>query len=179
MGVGSIILGIAAFLFMFLGFFLSIVPVLGTLLSFGAPLLAIAGIVMGGLAMSRAKREGESGSTGLAGVIVNVVALVPAVVVAMTCGLCNACVTAGMLDPDTRRAFRLDGGTGFGPGTGGGFGFFDAGSGAPGTGTGTGLAPDKPDLGQPTGGTGTPPADTPPTGTGTGTPPPAFPPPPI
>jgi hypothetical protein len=113
MGVGSIIVGIAAFLFMFGGFFTSIIPFLGTLLSFGAPLLAIAGIVLGGLGLSRAKRDGEPTGAPTAGLILNIVALIPALVIALTCGLCNACITAGAMNPQSQQnQWWLDGGGG-------------------------------------------------------------------
>jgi len=121
MGVGSIVVGVVAFLFVFGGAILSVVPVAGTILSFGAPVLAIAGIVMGGLALSRAKREGDSTGLATAGIIVNVIAVIPAIIVALTCGLCNACVTAGMMAPQdpNRTPWWLDGGTGIvGPGQG-------------------------------------------------------------
>ena len=113
MGVGSIIVGIAAFLFMFGGFLTSVIPFLGTLLSFGAPLLAIAGIILGGLALSRAKRDGEPTGAPTAGLILNIIALIPALVIALTCGLCNACITAGAMNPQTQQdQWWLDGGAG-------------------------------------------------------------------
>lgn len=111
MGVASIVVGIAAFLFVFGGFITSVIPFLGTLLSFGAPLLAIAGIVMGGLALSRAKRDGDRTGAPTAGLIINIVALIPALVIALTCGLCNACVTASVMSPTRKgRPWWLDGG---------------------------------------------------------------------
>jgi len=95
MGPGSIVVGIVAFLFMIGGFLATPVPYLGSLLSFAAPILALAGIIMGGVAMSRAKQTGESSGAGVAGLIVNIIAFVLSLVVALTCGLCNACVTGG------------------------------------------------------------------------------------
>ena len=112
MGVGSIIVGIAAFLFMFGGFLASPIPFLGTVLSFGAPLLAIVGIVLGGLGLSRAKRDAEPTGAPTAGLIVNIIALIPALVIALTCGLCNACITAGAMNPQPPQdPWWLDGGT--------------------------------------------------------------------
>ncbi len=99
MGIASIVLAVLAFLCMFGGFLLSWVPVLGGLLSFGAPLLALAGIVVGGIGMSRSKRDGTGGGPAIAGLILSILAFLPAAVVALTCGLCNACVTAGMMSP--------------------------------------------------------------------------------
>lgn len=110
MGVGSIIVGIAAFLFMFGGFLTSVIPFLGTVLSFGAPLLAIAGIVLGGLGLSRAKRDGQPTGAPTAGLIVNIIALIPALLIALTCGLCNACITAGAMSPQQGDPWWMDGG---------------------------------------------------------------------
>ena len=54
---------------------------------------------MGGISYSRAKREGVPTGAPLAGIIVNAIAFLPAVAVAMTCGLCNACITAQSVHP--------------------------------------------------------------------------------
>jgi len=110
MGIGSIIVGIASFLFMFGGFLLSWVPYLGVVMSFGAPLLALAGIVVGGIGLSRAKRDGEPTGTATAGIIINSVSLIPAVLIALTCGMCNACMTAGVMNPQNDDRWWLDGG---------------------------------------------------------------------
>jgi len=107
MALGSLIAGIAALLLMMGGMFLTIVPFAGTILSFLAPVVAIAGIVMGGLALSRAKRDGEPTGLATGGLIVNIVMLIPTLLVAVTCGLCNACFTAGSMAP------RRDGGDSF------------------------------------------------------------------
>lgn len=166
MGVGSIVLGIAAFLFMFGGFLTSVIPVVGTLLSFAAPLLAIAGIVTGGLGLSRAKRDGEPTGTPTAGLIVSIVALIPALLVAVTCGLCNACFTAGMMSPQQQnQQWWLDGGQSpFGPG-------LQPSPSSP-------LGPQQP--GQPQPGQPQPGQQQPGAGQGApGAPPPAFPPPPL
>lgn len=155
MGVGSILLGIAAFLFMFGGFLTSVIPVVGTLLSFAAPLLAIGGIVTGGLGLSRAKRDGEPTGTPTAGLIVSIVALIPALLVALTCGLCNACFTAGMMSPQQGDPqWWLDGGSPTGPGLS----------------PGSPFGPSQP---------GQPPDDQQPGQAPPGVPPPAFPPPPL
>lgn len=120
MGVGSVIVGIVSLLFVFGGILGSVIPFVGTFLAFGAPLLAVAGIVLGGLALSRAKRDGEPTGAATAGLILNVVALIPALLVAVTCGLCNACVSAGMMNPNrSQQTWWLDGGAApspFGPG---------------------------------------------------------------
>jgi hypothetical protein len=85
--------------FMALGFFFSWVPVLGFVFAFGAPVVALAAVVFGGVALSQARKEEQESAAGLAGVILGVVTFVPALVVAMTCGACNACMTAGVLAP--------------------------------------------------------------------------------
>lgn len=101
MGLGSVILGVFAFLCMFAGALLVWVPFLGTMLSFLAPILAIAGVILGGVAMSRA-REGQGESEGLAigGLILNVVAFIPAMLIALTCGLCNTLCTSAYVSPN-------------------------------------------------------------------------------
>ncbi|MEM9196205.1 MAG: hypothetical protein AAGF12_43985 [Myxococcota bacterium] len=99
MGIAAIICGVLSVLFMVGGFVATIVPVLGTVLSILSVVLAIAGIVCGGLEISRAGRDGRSNGLGIGGVITNVVALIPALLVAVTCGLCNACLSAASLAP--------------------------------------------------------------------------------
>ena len=109
MGIGSIVIGIAAFLFMFGGIIFSLVPVLGWILSFLAPILAIAGTVVGGLGVARARRDGLSSGSATAGIIVNVIAFIPALIVAATCGMCNACFSSDVMDP-RNRGWVLDAG---------------------------------------------------------------------
>ena len=99
MGLGAILLGVFSFVCMFGGAALTPIPFVGTMLSFLSPVLAIAGIVLGGVAMSRAQREGEQDGLAIAGLVVNVVAFVPAMLVALTCGLCNTLCTGAMLAP--------------------------------------------------------------------------------
>lgn len=97
MPVASILLGIVALLFMMGGFLMTGVPVAGALLSFGAPLSALVGIVLAGIAMSRAKRDGEGSGAAVAGLVVNIIAFILGLVVALTCGLCNVCFSAGAM----------------------------------------------------------------------------------
>jgi hypothetical protein len=117
----SIVLGVLSLVCVALGVLLTPVPVLGALFAFAAPALAIAGIVVGGIAMSRARRalEGPAmpgGNTVVlpaegaqvpararqasggaqAGVIVSALALVPALLTALTCGVCNALCSNGV-----------------------------------------------------------------------------------
>lgn len=97
MAIASVLLGVVALLMMFGGIFLSWLPIVGSVLSFGAPVVSLVGIVLGGLAMSRAKQEGNPSGAALAGVIVNVLAFLFGLLVAMTCGLCNACFSTAMI----------------------------------------------------------------------------------
>lgn len=113
MGVASVLVGVLALLMMFGGIFLAWLPGAGSLLSFGAPLVALVGAVLGGMAMSRAKQEGSSSGAGLAGLIVSIVAFLLGLVFALTCGLCNALFTAEMVKnrgrlPDGGVMWRVD-----------------------------------------------------------------------
>jgi hypothetical protein len=100
MGLGSIILGIFSFLLMIAGVIFVFVPFLGTMLSFLSPILAIAGVILGGVAMSRAKQGmGENEGLATAGLVINILAFIPAMLVALTCGLCNTMCTGAFLTP--------------------------------------------------------------------------------
>jgi hypothetical protein len=114
----SILLGVLSLACVALGVLATPIPVLGALFSFAAPLLAIAGIIVGGLAMSRSQQAGPPVTpgapapaaaprrVGLPGVIVSAVALLPALLTAMTCGVCNAFFSTGQIQ--TRRDFKFD-----------------------------------------------------------------------
>jgi hypothetical protein len=115
MAAASIVLGVLAVVFIGLGVLATPIPVLGTVLSFTAPALALAAVVTGGVAMSRAKREGRSAEGATAGVVVGALAFVPALMVALTCGVCNALCSASTLQGGPVRV-RLGGG--FGPDSG-------------------------------------------------------------
>lgn len=99
MGLGSIILGVFAMLCMFAGVLTTAIPFLGTMLSFLAPLLALAGIVLGGVGMSQAREQDEKDALAIAGVVVSSIAFFPAMLVALTCGVCNTLCTGAMLSP--------------------------------------------------------------------------------
>ena len=101
MPIASLVLGGVAFLFMLGGFFLTAVPVAGSVLSFGAPLLSLAGIVLAGMSMSQAKSQGESNGVAIAGLVMNIVAFLLSLLVALTCGLCNACLTGAEMNRDS------------------------------------------------------------------------------
>jgi hypothetical protein len=108
MGIGAIVLAVFAFVCMVAGALLSLVPFLGTLLSFLAPVLALAGIILGGVALSRSRAGGgESEGLAIGGLVANIVAFVPSMLLALVCGTCNVCVTGVFLDPN---AGTYDGG---------------------------------------------------------------------
>lgn len=93
MGVASSILAFLAFVFLMGGMVTSLVPYVGSVLSFGAPLLALFGIVLGGVGMSRAKQMGDSDTFATLGLTLNVIAFVFGLLLALTCGVCNACIS--------------------------------------------------------------------------------------
>ncbi|MCG8555227.1 MAG: hypothetical protein MJD61_08050 [Proteobacteria bacterium] len=107
-GVASLLLAFASAGFMVAGLLTTVVPVVGSLFAFGSPALALAGIVLGGVAMSRAAAQGMSSNAGLAGLVLSVVAFVPASLVALTCGVCNVCVSTGAVHTPHGTHLRFD-----------------------------------------------------------------------
>lgn len=97
MGIASVVLGVLAAVSMIAGVFLSVVPIAGSVLSFLSPVLCLFGLVLGGMALSEAKRDGLPAGLATAGIAICGITFVPSVVVALTCGLCNACASAGMV----------------------------------------------------------------------------------
>ncbi len=93
--LASILLAIVAFACTGIGVVTTPIRGVGELFSFGAPVLALTGCVLGGVAMSRAKRTGAPTDMARAGVILSVIAFLPAVLVALVCGTCNALFTHG------------------------------------------------------------------------------------
>jgi hypothetical protein len=110
MALVSILLSVVALLCTAIGFFTTPIPVLGTLFSFGAAALAILGVVLGGRAVSAAKRQGTTNDTARIGVVLNALALVPALLVALTCGVCNALFSSGNVQ--LQRDFQFNMGAG-------------------------------------------------------------------
>jgi len=106
MVIGAVLLSFVAFVCMGVGLLLTVVPIWGAVFSFGAPALAMVGMILGGRAMSEANRAGQPSGFALASVIMNALAFLPAVVVAMTCGVCNACVSAGGLQPGSTQQIQ-------------------------------------------------------------------------
>jgi len=79
-GIGSITLGALSFCCMVAGIFLVWVPFLGAMVGFLAPVLALFGIVLGGIALSRARDGGhENESLAIGGLITSIVAFVPSI----------------------------------------------------------------------------------------------------
>ena len=173
MTAGSIVLAFLALACVGIGFLTTPIPVVGTVFSFSAPALALAGVVVGGIALSRAKRAGHPGDGAIAGIILSVLALIPALLVALTCGVCNALFTAGGVD--ARRTFDVR------MGPGGALRAPDAGVWSPGfppAPSPSPGAPTPPPPATPRAPSSDPGTPAPPPGNGVA-PPPAFPPPPL
>lgn len=118
MALVSILLSVVAFICTAIGFLTTPIPVVGTLFSFGAAALALGGIVLGGRAVTAAKKLGRPNDTARIAVVLNVLALVPALLVALTCGVCNALFSSGNVQLQRDFQFNLspdwgpDGGVG-------------------------------------------------------------------
>src|SRR5687767_824860 len=95
MAAASLTLGVVAIAFTFLACGTAGVPYVGTIVGFGAPLFALAGVVAGGIATSRARREYQPSGLATSGLVVSTAALFPALAIALTCGMCNSCVSSG------------------------------------------------------------------------------------
>jgi hypothetical protein len=95
MALVSIVLSVVALVCTLIGFLTTPVPVLGLVFSFGAAAIALGGIMLGGKAQSRAKRDGVPNDMARIAVVLNVIAFVPALLVAVTCGVCNALFSTG------------------------------------------------------------------------------------
>jgi len=115
MAWGALSLAIVSFLFIGLGVLFTPVPGVGALFSFSAPLLALAGIILGGRAVSKSKAAapagagavvmpggGEGSGLALAAVIASALAFVPAMITALTCGACNALCATGSFQTHQR-----------------------------------------------------------------------------
>jgi len=107
--LGSIALSVLAFISMGLGVLLMPWPGWGAAFAFGAPLLALTGVVLGGRALSDSKRRGASDGTALAGVVLCSLCFFPALFAALTCGTCNALCATGKVQTSfqTSRDFTI------------------------------------------------------------------------
>ncbi len=92
MPIASLICGALSLLMAIGGIFTAAMPVVGSLFAFGSPLLALTGIILGGIGHSRSQ---DMKGVAVAGLVISIVGFVFGLLVAMTCGMCNACVTAG------------------------------------------------------------------------------------
>jgi hypothetical protein len=82
------------------------VPIVGTVFSVAAPVLALLGVILGGMDMSRRKRAGQPSDAALVGVVLSALAFFPALATAFTCGLCNALWSSSPIE--VRRDVRFD-----------------------------------------------------------------------
>lgn len=105
MALGSIFLSLLAGLLTFLGFLTVLVPGWGAALSFLAPLCACGGLILGGLGLSKAKQAGRSRDVPVLAIVLNILVLLPAFAVAMTCGVCNAVGSSGSFE--VHRSFHV------------------------------------------------------------------------
>jgi hypothetical protein len=110
MALVSILFAVAAFVGTVIGFLTTPIPVVGLVFSFGAAGTALVGAMLGGRAVSRARRALTPTDAARIAVVLNLVALGPALLVAVTCGLCNAIVSTG--DVDMQRSFGFSFGNG-------------------------------------------------------------------
>jgi hypothetical protein len=79
--------------------------VVGAVFAFGAPALALLGVILGGLDLSAAKREGKPRDLPLVGTVLAALGFFPALITALTCGVCNALVSSGPIH--VQRDFRF------------------------------------------------------------------------
>jgi hypothetical protein len=108
--VRALLLSIACFVSTGLGVVLVIVPVAGAVFAFGAPALALLGVILGGLDLSRLRREGKPRDVAMVGTVLSALGFFPALITALTCGVCNALVSAGPIE--VQRGLRLHMGQG-------------------------------------------------------------------
>jgi len=116
MALVSILLSVLALICTAVGVLTTPIPVLGVVFSFGAAGIALGGILLAGRAETRAKDAGQPRDISRIALVLNVIALVPALLVALTCGLCNALCSTGNMQ--LQKDFRFNVGPGFGPDAG-------------------------------------------------------------
>ena len=110
----ALLLAVGCFVSTGLGVLLTPVPVAGAVFAFGAPALALLGVILGGRDISRARRENKPRDAALVGTVLAALGFFPALLTALTCGVCNALVTAGPID--VQRSMRFGAGPGVLPG---------------------------------------------------------------
>lgn len=107
MGIISVLISILSLFFAVLGVITAWLPIIGSVFAFGSPALAILGIVLGNNAMKQARRTNDSSGAGLVGVILNTITLLPALLVAVTFGSCNAFISTTAVDL-AKNGLRID-----------------------------------------------------------------------
>lgn len=112
MALVSILLSVVALICTAVGFLTTPLPVVGVVFSFGAAAIAVGGVMLAGRAETRAKQAGEPRDTARIALVLNVIALVPALLVALTCGVCNALMSTGTMQ--LSKDFRFNVGPTFG-----------------------------------------------------------------
>ncbi len=94
MARNSLLLGLGSLLFAAAGFLMFAVPVVGSLLRFAAPILGLAGIVFGGMALRDRGDAGDSNGSALAlgGLATSIFGFLTGVIILVACsaGSCAA-----------------------------------------------------------------------------------------
>src|SRR6187431_1926438 len=85
--VRSIVLAVLAAVCVVAGILTVPVPVVGTVFSLAAPTLAITGVILGGMDLSRRKRAGQPSDAPLIGVVLSALVFFPALATTFTCGV--------------------------------------------------------------------------------------------
>jgi hypothetical protein len=107
MAIASILLALLAFVCTVVGVLTTPIPMLGLGFSFAGMLAALGGAFLAGRVMSAAKRASKSTDVGCIAVVMNLMALIPAAVVTLTCGVCNYVVSTGDLHVQPNLDFRI------------------------------------------------------------------------
>ena len=95
-GIVAVLLGFGAILSAMAGFLLTGTSSIGMMVfSFLSPVLALVGIIVAAMEMSAASERGDSTGTAIAALVLNVIAFLVGLFIALTCGICGACVSAG------------------------------------------------------------------------------------
>ncbi|MGB0679881.1 MAG: hypothetical protein ACPGUV_09490 [Polyangiales bacterium] len=109
MALISLALSAAALLCMLLGLVFALVPWLGAVLSFLAPALALGAVVCAGLALAGRPAE-QSGGFAAFALVCSVLALIPSLLFAFTCGMCSACLSAASESKDGQWSWQWSSG---------------------------------------------------------------------
>lgn len=104
MAIASLILGLLSIALAMIGAVSAAVPEAGPFISmfssFAGVLCALVGIVLGGISISRARDEGTGSGLAIAGTTISGVAILPALFVALSCGLCSSFRAAEQIEGD-------------------------------------------------------------------------------